>query len=154
MDKLANLLLAVESGELPAQALIEWAMKEIEDGNDSESLHELAWLNDPDRAEAIELFIATARDLSRVLPSGEDRIRLLAKRIASNMNKGIKNLNDGCLELSDISKSLGSPKSLSIFELLAHEQYGHDKVGITAENIRPDILNEVKKYLNDEDPEA
>lgn len=52
--------------------------------------------------------------------------------------------NDGCALLSELSQNNNSPENLQIFELLAHEQYGHEHIGITAENTKPQIIEECK----------
>jgi hypothetical protein len=40
------------------------------------------------------------------------------------------------------------PDELSAFGLLAHEQYDHENIGITAEGCVPDIIEESKKLID------
>jgi len=41
-----------------------------------------------------------------------------------------------------------APKELSMFELLDHEQYDHENIGTTSENIKPEIMNAAKELLS------
>jgi len=72
-------------------------------------------------------------------------IQIAVKIIENKINPNI-----GCDEISEISRENDSPDELQIFELLSHEQYGHENIGITAENTQPQIVKEceilVKKY--------
>ena len=56
--------------------------------------------------------------------------------------------NEICTLLSEISVSLDSPDDLSIFELIAHEQYGHEGLGITAASCIPDIMSECERLAS------
>jgi hypothetical protein len=58
------------------------------------------------------------------------------------------NPNTGCAQLSELSQENNSPSELQIFELLAHEQYGHEHIGITAENTIPQIIEECENLVN------
>lgn len=145
MNKLTQVLIDYDSGEKSPQALVDWAIQQLADGEESEALNELAWLSNPGHAEARELFIIAGRELGFVFPIMENLKRLLAKKLAEKIVAGTKDPNEGCLEIAGISKELNSPQELSIFELLAHEQFGHEHIGITAENIRPAIIEAARK---------
>ena len=62
------------------------------------------------------------------------------------LNKTDANL--GCGLISELSIQYNSPDELQIFELLAHEQYDHEHIGITAENTKPQIIEECKILIN------
>jgi len=72
-------------------------------------------------------------------------------RKALNIAKGIlsneTDPNIGCGLISELSQENNSPSELQIFELLAHEQYGHEHIGITAGNTEPQIIEECKKLV-------
>lgn len=57
---------------------------------------------------------------------------------------------DGCVLLSELSQKNNSPENLQIFELLAHEQYGHEHVSISPENTKIEIVEECKRLVNDQ----
>ena len=40
------------------------------------------------------------------------------------------------------------PEELSSFQLLAHEQYGHENIGIYAKDLIPDIKNASVELIN------
>jgi len=147
MDEIVELLVDFDAGEASAQELIDWAIKRIEGGYDTESVNELAWQVAPTRNEAKELLLKAVEELNITIPTFSERRILLAKKIANQMLEGNRDLNEGCTELSEISNELDSPESLSIFELLAHEQYDHDNIGITSENIKPAIKKAAEELV-------
>ncbi len=149
MDNLTELITNFDAGGVATQVLVEWAMEQIGNDKESESLNELAWLNNPGRSEARELFLNSIEELNYSLPSYTDRKILLAKKVASKILSGEKDINEGCSELCEISRELDSPSNLSVFELLAHEQYDHENIGINSENIKPSILEEVNRLVNE-----
>jgi len=149
MDNLTELLINFDAGEVSTQALVDWATSEIGRNNESEYLNELAWLSNPGESEARELFLRAIEELNYSLPSYSDRKLLLAKKVAGQMASGNKDLNEGCSELCEISRGLDNPRILSVFELLAHEQYDHESIGINSDNIKPSILEEVNRLINE-----
>lgn len=70
-------------------------------------------------------------------------------QIASRIIEGKVNPNDACTVLAEISESLGTPKELAQFEILAHEQFGHENIGITTEKCTVGILSECHRLLDD-----
>ena len=70
-----------------------------------------------------------------------------AIEIAKDIVQGRKNANDGCSELGEINRELDWPEELAPFGLLAHEQYDHENIGITAEGCVPEIIDECKKLI-------
>jgi len=149
MDSYIELLINFDSGEVGFQSLIDWAITQIGNDKESESLNELAWLNSPTKLEARELYIRAIDELNYSLPSYSERKLLIAKKVAAKMIAGEKDINEGCSELSEISRELDSPGTLSVFELLAHEQYDHENIGINSENIKPSILEEASRLVNE-----
>ena len=149
MGNHTELLINYDSGEASNQDLVDWAISQIQKNKESESLNELAWLTSPGGSETRELFLKAIEELNYILPSYTDRKILLAKKIAEKMLGGKKNVNEGCSEFCEISRELFSPDKLSVFELLAHEQYDHEEIGINAENIKPAILEEAGRLVNE-----
>ena len=147
MNDHTNLLINYDIGDASPQDLVDWAIDQIQKGKDSESLMELAWKNNPPITEARELYLCAIEELKYELPSHKNRRILAAKKIAGQILSGDRNINDGCSELCDISRELNSPKELSVFELLAHEQYDHESLGINKNTIQPEILVAVEKLL-------
>ena len=68
----------------------------------------------------------------------------IARRIIS----GRVNPNDACALLAEVSESLNSPDELSAFEILAHEQYGHEHLGLTAESCEAAIVKECHRLVS------
>lgn len=149
MDSHTKLLIDLESGDVSSKSLIDWAVDQIGNNKKSENLYELAWLIDSEKSEAKELFLRALEELNYSIPSYVERKILLAKRVAAKMIAGEKDINEGCSKLCEISRELDSPSNLSVFELLAHEQYDHESIGINSENIKPSILEEASRLLNE-----
>lgn len=70
-----------------------------------------------------------------------------AVEIAKSILNGEKAPNYGCSELGEINRALDWPEDLAAFGLLAHEQYDHEHIGITAESCVPDIKQECEKLV-------
>ena len=68
--------------------------------------------------------------------------------IANEILENKTDPNIGCGLISEFSIENNSPEELQIFELLAHEQYDHEHIDITAEDTTPQIIEECKKLVN------
>jgi hypothetical protein len=68
--------------------------------------------------------------------------------IARRIIAGRVNPNDACALLAEVSQSLSSPDEIWVFEVLAHEQYGHEHLGMTAESSAADIVNECHRLVS------
>ena len=64
--------------------------------------------------------------------------------IAKKILSGDIDPNKGCSLIGDINHTLDWPKELSAFGLLAHDQYGHENLGFTAEGCIPEIIDECR----------
>jgi hypothetical protein len=78
-----------------------------------------------------------------------EKIELLANafEIAKKILSGDVAPNSGCAKLGEINRDLDWPTELAAFGLLAHEQYDHENIGITAENCIPEIIDECNKLV-------
>ncbi len=148
MNKHIELLIRFDAGEVPPQAFVDWAICQLKEDRDGNELNELAWLKNPDYSEARKLFIRSVVEIGEAFPSVPEQKMLLAKRIGGNIISGMKDPNEGCTEIAEISRNLKSPDLLSIFEILSHEQYNHEHLGMTAENTKPSILEEANKLAD------
>lgn len=93
--------------------------------------------------ELLECVLLTRRIQDGSLPLLEGCAEI-ARRIIS----GRVNPNDGCTLLAKASETLRGPKSLAAFEILAHEQYGHEHLGITAATCAMEILEECHRLVS------
>ncbi len=57
-----------------------------------------------------------------------------APRVAQQVVDGELNPNLGCSLIAEINKNIGYLSELDMFMPLAHDQYGHDELGFTAES--------------------
>jgi hypothetical protein len=70
-----------------------------------------------------------------------------ALSIATRVLSGEIDPNMGCNMIAAVAENLDSPTELLAFELLAHEQSGHEDLGITAQSCVPDILVACRELL-------
>lgn len=125
-------------------SLINWAITQLENGSETESIMKLAGLNKYEFNEAKSLFESSIKQLGYQLPSQKNILLYRAKKIAEHIIIGDIQPNEGCSLIGQISDQLEWPSELGEFSLLAHEQTGHENLGITAENIRPEIFKAAK----------
>ncbi|WP_156087823.1 hypothetical protein [Lysobacter sp. Root667] len=67
--------------------------------------------------------------------------------IARRTIAGRVNPNDACTLLVEVNDSLNYPDELSAFSALAHEQYGHEYLGFTAESCAVEIIKECHRLV-------
>jgi hypothetical protein len=86
----------------------------------------------------------------------EDQKELFARavEIARQIAAGEIDPNAGCAEIGRINDALIWPEELGALGMLAHEQTGHEHLGITAENCVPDILTEARKLAEQHSQQA
>lgn len=70
-----------------------------------------------------------------------------AVQIAKTVISGDIDPNLGCAKLGEINRDLDWPTELSAFGLLAHEQYDHENIGITAKGCVQEIIDECEKLV-------
>jgi hypothetical protein len=71
-----------------------------------------------------------------------------ARVVATRVLAGDIDPNHGCNMIAAVGENLGLPKELGMFALLAHEQSGHESLGMTAESCVPDILAACRELLS------
>lgn len=79
-------------------------------------------------------------------PSREELFRE-AVAIAQKILGGELQPDAGCALIGDINRELDWPPELGGLGLLAHNQTGHDHIGINAESCVPEILDECRKLV-------
>lgn len=70
-----------------------------------------------------------------------------ALRVAKEVIDGDVSPNLGCGLIAAIGEKLNYPSEFQLFQLIAHEQYGHESLGITSASCIPDILKECHAFL-------
>ena len=81
------------------------------------------------------------------MDSAQQQLMDEAITIARRIVAGEIDPNEGCAGIGRINDKLRLPDELLAFGQLAHEQIGHEHLGMTAENCRPDILAESRKLI-------
>jgi hypothetical protein len=71
-----------------------------------------------------------------------------ARRVAVDVLSGELPPNVGCAQIADIARKHNYPVELQMLDLLAHEQGGHESIGITAESCIPDIITACKELVS------
>ncbi len=78
-----------------------------------------------------------------------DNFEDLAKQIARQVIDGSMSPDDGCVALATLCQQNNWPDSLTVFDLLAHEQTGHEQFGFDKDNTAPLIVEECRKLLDE-----
>lgn len=81
-----------------------------------------------------------------------DLIFSQAKEIALRVVRGEANANESCVLLADLCHKNGWPNYLVVFSALAHEQSGHEKFGMNAENTAPLIVEACEALIKEPNP--
>lgn len=79
---------------------------------------------------------------------GTDKLRSKAVEAAQQILNGELDPNRGCVLIADIGRQLKSPKEFDVFEMLAHDQHGHDEFGIHAKDCVREILEECRVLVS------
>ena len=72
---------------------------------------------------------------------------LVAVAIARQILAGTLSPRLGCARIADICRALDDPQELMPFDLFAHEQTGHEHIGITAESVEPQIIQACEELV-------
>ena len=86
--------------------------------------------------------------LARKVQDGELPWQEGCAEIARRVIAGRVNPNDACSLFAEVSESLPGAKALGAFEVLAHEQYGHEHLGMTAESCAKEIVEECRRLVS------
>lgn len=70
-----------------------------------------------------------------------------AVKVAKQVLAGEIEPNMGCGLIAAIGEKINHPSTLLVFTLLAHEQCGHESLGIAAESCVPDILEACRELV-------
>jgi len=142
---LLDIVARFELRKATIQDLSGWATEIILQGKDTPALVSLAGITQAESEDIHPLLHQIADDLGLRYPSA-DKIKLAeARLIAREIIEGKLEPNEGCDQIAEINAALGWPDELIEFGALAHEQTGHESLGITQENIRPEIINAANK---------
>jgi hypothetical protein len=144
---LLDIIARFELGKATIHDLSEWASEIILQGKDTPALVLLAGITQAESEDIYPLLHKIANDLGFQYPSTKQIKLAQARFIAREIIDGKVGPNDGCDQIAEINSALGWPDELMEFGALAHEQTGHESLGITQENIRPDIMNAAKKLV-------
>jgi|GEM_PF-1829041 len=148
MNKYLQLLARLEIKEASPNEAVNWALQKISENRITDSVNDLAWLSDPSRLEAVQLLRKAIVELGVSLPDERELKLMMAKLIAKSIIEGRTDPNVGCTMIGEINHELDWPKELGVLGLLAHEQTGHENLGITAQNIRLAILEEAERLAS------
>jgi hypothetical protein len=144
---LLDIIAQFELGKATIHDLSDWATEILLQGKDTRAVVLLAGITQAESDEIYPLLHKIADDLGVQFPSAEKIKLAQARLIARDIVEGRVEPNDGCDQIAEINGALGWPDELIEFAALAHEQTGHESLGITKENVRPHIINAAKKLV-------
>lgn len=74
--------------------------------------------------------------------------------VAMDILAGSTDPNTGCALIASIAAKLNYPPALVPFTTIAHDQAGHDAIGITAESCIDDILQGCQQLISGQSTNA
>jgi len=150
-EKTIEILSSIEMGDATTKELVDWAIAALEAEKDTKSIVLLAGLFPENGFEdALHLFESSLVELNIVVPPKSILLIHRAKFLAIAILAGDISPNEGCRRIGEINLQLGWPEELAEFGLLAHEQTGHEDLGITAESLQPEIREATGRLLQRE----
>ena len=147
-EEILKLFIVINSTEYYERYLVEWAEQKLIENIESNSLIQLAGLVESEYHNSKELFEKAVVELGYEIPSEKEILINSAIQIAHDIVENKFDANKGCEIINNISIQLEYPEELSSFQLLAHEQYGHENIGIYAKDLIPDIKNASVELIN------
>ena len=119
-DHVARLFALRYLGNLAQDAIVDWALAELEVGHDSESLRILAGMRDHPYPTEVELyFFRTLKELAIEPPDKGQALNSYCRFIAEQILNGSMTPKNGCNELDWIYRCLDYPGELQEWLLLA-----------------------------------
>ena len=129
-EKLLEIIAGFERKLTGLSGLTNWAAGLLARDIETDSLIRLAGLTEAESDEAPGLLRKVVSEWGFRYPTeaviGVAYARLIAKRILD----GQVEPNEGCARIAEINQRLGWPDELTTFGMLAHEQTGHEHIGI------------------------
>jgi len=124
-------------GMADSEAVVEWAISELEMGNTSNSLSTLAGLTPPVHWQELERYLHQAIvELDWSVPSEEECLRAYVRDVAREIVSGAVPPLQGCREIYNVTRILEYPADLTIWlyldDQLEPDTY-HDLVGTALE---------------------
>ena len=99
-------------------------------------------------ADGVPVSPEEIRDAAQSSPrSARERRMQEAVAVAGRVVAGELEPSLGCSMIGEINHELDWPADLSALGMLAHEQTGHEHVGITSESCVPEIITECEKLV-------
>jgi hypothetical protein len=146
-DEVIKIIANFSDNIISDEEVITWATSLLENGHDTKSIIELAGLQKYEYENIVVLLKNIVSELGLEYPNKYILKMYRAKSIAEDIVNGNIRPNKGCDLIHSISIDLDRPKELSSFDLLSHEQSGHDHLGITANKLIPDIMSASKELI-------
>jgi hypothetical protein len=154
-EQLFRMLVYFETGAITALDIVQWAMNQVVNGNESDSINELASLTRSEKDQVGLLLKQAIKDIGFVYPTAKSIGIYRAKLVSEAIIYGKIGPAKGCSIIGSICSELEWPVILADFGLLCHQLTGHENLGITEKELREDIIcsarkliGEVNTYLN------
>ena len=147
-EEILKLYAIIEINENYEKELVKWAKEKLINKVETNSLVLLAGLTENEYNNARELFFESLKELNIKIPEKRNALLFYSKLIAEDILENNIDPNEACDKIRDISIELDFPDVLMRFHLMSHSQYGHEKLGIYAKDLIPDIKKEAQELIN------
>jgi len=146
--KLFDIVSKYSCNHLTEMDAVDWAIDLVEEGENNKSILELASLTPPELSNAGIILRKLIEEEGYEYPSQEQLHFAEARLLAIEIVEHNIQPNKGAAKIGELCAALDWPKELGEIHLVAHEQTGHEKLGITAESVIPDIFVAAKNIMN------
>lgn len=147
-EHLFKMIFYFETGAISEFEIIQWAMNQVIDGNESDSIIQLVSLTRNEKNEVRFLLEQAIKDLGLDYPSRNALGYYRAKLVSEEMIKGKLLPVKGCSIIGRICSDLEWPEILSNFGLINHKLTGHENLGITEDELAKDIISCAYKLID------
>lgn len=147
-EKLLAIIAGFERKLTSLRDLTNWAGSLVSEGIETESLIFLAGLTEAESEEASGLLRRAVSELGFRYPREEVIYLACARLIAKGILNGLIQPNEGCARIGEINQLLCLPDELARFGALAHEQTGHEHIGITKQATVPEIMSAAQALVD------
>ncbi len=147
-EELLDIIAGFETKLTSLRDLTNWAASLLVRNTETDSLIRLAGLTEAESDEASGLLRRAVSELGFRYPREEVIDLACARLIARDILNGQIQPNEGCARIGEINEKLGWPDELARFGALAHEQTGHNHVGITKQGTVPEIMSAAQALVD------
>ncbi|WP_425800963.1 hypothetical protein ACHOLT_12110 [Desulfitobacterium sp. Sab5] len=147
-EHLFKMIFYFETDAISEFDVIQWAMNQYVNGNNTESMMQLASITKNDKDKVRTLLEQSLKDLGFDYPSKQSLGFYRAKLVSHEIIKGKLLPERGCRIIGRIGSNLEWPVILKEFGLLNKQLTDHENMQLTQEELSKAILSSANKLID------